>query len=102
MTAGFGFGRSPRNFMKRMRRNVGIGVGVVRLIVASMLATIAAAAMAFAQATPTSATLTEWDVFAATGGGSTASQNVGAVLMDVSGKAGTAGSVWLTTQSPLP
>ena len=67
-----------------------------------LLAVAAWPSAAFAQATPTNATLTEWDVFTATGGGSTASQNVAAVLLDVNGKAGTAGNVWLTTQRPLP
>lgn len=51
--------------------------------------------------TPSSATLQEWDLFAATGGNGTASQNVAAVMMDVSGVAGPAGNVWVTTQYPL-
>lgn len=55
-----------------------------------------------AQSTPTTATLKEWDVFAATGGDGEASQNVAAILMDVSGIAGPAGNVWFTLQNPLP
>ncbi len=54
-----------------------------------------------AQSTPTSAVVTEWDIFAATGGDGGASQNILGVLLDASGIAGPGGAVWTTSQYPL-
>ncbi len=56
-----------------------------------------------AQSTPTNISLKQWDIFAATGGGSTATQNLASILLDASGIAGgTAGSVWVGGQNPKP
>ncbi|HXH24372.1 MAG TPA: hypothetical protein VNI78_03920, partial [Vicinamibacterales bacterium] len=71
----------------------------MRLVLAAAL--VLCSCSVWAQ-TPTGALVTEWDLHAATGGGSSGSQNVAAVLLDVSGIAGPAGHLWVTTQSPLP
>lgn len=62
---------------------------------------LASAVDADAQTTAT-ATLTQWDIFTATGGNGTATQNVASILRDPGGAAGPAGSVWITTQVPEP
>jgi hypothetical protein len=82
------------SFAHRLRR-------LAALAIVCLLGTYGAPRL-FAQATPTSATLTEWDLFAATGGDDAASQNVAAVVLDASGIAGPAGNVWVTLQNPLP
>lgn len=69
---------------------------------ALVLTLVGAPPLLRAQSTPTGGTLKEWDLFAATGGSGDSSQNVSAILIDVSGVAGPAGNVWVTTQNPLP
>ena len=57
---------------------------------------VASTTAASAQATAT-ATHTQWDIY-----GATASANVASILRDAGGKAGPAGSIWITTQNPQP
>src|SRR6266540_5247859 len=64
------------------------------------LAITAAAATAPSAQSPVTATLKQWDVFAATGGNGAATQNVTAVVVDNTGISGVAGSAWLTAQNP--
>ncbi|HXH24371.1 MAG TPA: HYR domain-containing protein [Vicinamibacterales bacterium] len=64
-------------------------------------AAVALGASAFAQSSPT-ATRTQWDLFTATGGNSTATRNVASIIRDADGVAGPAGSVWVAAQNPEP
>jgi hypothetical protein len=71
----------------------------VRLPILSLLTIVGlvvSAPAAYAQATAT-ATHTQWDIY-----GASASANVGSILRDAAGKAGPAGSIWITTQNPQP
>src|SRR5688500_4945390 len=58
---------------------------------------VIAAGAAHAQ-TPT-ATLTQWDIFAATGADGAATQNVASIARDANGVAGPTGAVWFTGQN---
>jgi hypothetical protein len=82
------------------------------LSVVALVAGVVAVRVAADSGTPTSATLTSWDIFGATGGydpslASQATQNISSVVLDSAGLAGPAGAVWFSglagiDASPLP